>query len=112
MKKTELDFVIQQNHYLKDGTKEACVKARDFLKHATNSENQIQSTLTCVSSDEFVKAVKTLMAFAFQQEDTVPKTWHCDNDCHRTSNLLCPGECNIDQKNGTLCPYFMDESYI
>ena len=37
MKRKELDFVLQQNHYLEGGTKEACVKVRDFLSHATAS---------------------------------------------------------------------------
>lgn len=36
MKQEELDFVLNQNQYLKGGTKEACVNVRDFLQHATN----------------------------------------------------------------------------
>lgn len=31
MKREDLDFVLKQNDYLEGGTKEACVKVRDFL---------------------------------------------------------------------------------
>ena len=43
MERKELDFVLKQNHYIEGGTKEACVKVRDFLSHATNPGNQIHS---------------------------------------------------------------------
>lgn len=112
MKREELDFVLEHNQYLEGGTKEACVKVRDFLQHATNPGNQIHSALSCVTADEFMEAVKTLMAFAFQQEDTIPKRWKCDDDCRMTSFLLCPGECNISKTADKICPFFMDESLI
>ena len=112
MKRKELDFVLQQNRYLEGGTKEACVKVRDFLSHATNPGNQIHSSLSCVTADEFMDAVKTLMAFAFREDDTIPETWKCDNDCHMVSNLLCPGKCNISKTSDKMCPFFIDESLI
>lgn len=112
MKRKELDFILEHNQYLEGGTKEACIKVRDFLRHATNPGNQIQSALSCVTADEFMDAVKTLMAFAFQQEDTIPKQWKCDSDCRMTSSLLCPGECNISKTADKICPFFMDESLI
>lgn len=73
MERKELDFVLAHNHYLKGGTKEACVKVSDFLTHATNPGNQIHSALSCITADEFMEAVKTLMAFAYSQEDSVPE---------------------------------------
>lgn len=112
MKREELDFVLKHNQYLEGGTKEACVKVRDFLRHAKNSENQIHSELSCVNAEEFMEAVQTLMAFAFQQEDTIPERWKCDNDCHKISNLLCSGECNISDTAKKKCPFFMDEGLI
>lgn len=112
MDRKELDFVLKQNQYLEGGTKEACVKVRDFLQHATNPGNQIHSALSCVTADEFMEAVKTLMAFAFQEEDAIPEKWKCDSDCHRISSLLCPGECNISKDANKMCPFFMDEGLI
>ncbi len=112
MKQKELEFILERNEYLKGGTKEACVKVRDFLFNAKNPGNQLQSPLSCVNVNEFVKAVEVLMAFAFQQEDQIPETWHCNNDCHRCNELLCPGECNISEEAEKLCPYFMDEGLI
>lgn len=112
MDRRELDFVLKQNQYLKGGTKEACVKVRDFLQHATDPGNQICSSLSCVTDDEFVESVETLMAFAFQQEDAIPEKYKCDSDCHMASDLLCPGECNISKTADKVCPFFMDESLI
>lgn len=112
MKREELEFILESNECLAEGTKEACIKAREFLHHATNQGNQIHAAVSCVTAEEFVEAVKTLMAFAFQQEDTVPERWRCDNDCQRVSDLLCPGECNISKKAEKLCPFFMDEGLI
>ena len=66
-------------------------------------------------ADEFMDAVKTLMAFAFRQDDTIPEKWQCDNDCRMVSNLLCPGECNkcnISKNADKMCPFFMDEGLI
>lgn len=112
MERKELNFVLKQNHYLEGGTKEACVKVRDFLNHVTNPGNQIHSALSCVTADEFMEAVKILMAFAFQQDDTVPERWHCDNDCHMVSDFWCPGECNLSKTSDKICPFFMDEGVI
>ena len=56
-------------------------------------------------------AVKTLMAAAFQQDDTIPERWYCDNDCRYTSNILCPGECNIRRDSKKLCPHYSGEDW-
>ena len=112
MNQKELELVLKQNDYLEGGTKEACIKVRDFLHHATNPGNQIHSALSCIKADEFMEAVQILMAFAFSQEDTVPERWNCDNDCCMASNIVCPGECNIDKSSNKICPFFMDEGLI
>lgn len=112
MNREELAFVLKQNHYLEGGTKEACVKVREFLHYATNLGDQIHSALSCVTADEFMEAVKILMAFSFNQEDTIPERWQCDEDCCKTSHILCPGECSIDKTSDRKCPFFMDEGFI
>ena len=113
MERKELEFVLRHNAYLHGGTKEACVKVRDYLAKAKVSQNEIEPRFTDVTAEEFVEAVKTLMAFAFKEEDTIPERWQCDNDCHRVSYLLCPGECLITtDSDASLCPYFMDEGFI
>ncbi len=106
-----LNFVLRDNHYIEGGTKEACIKVRDFLHYAKLSGNEIISTNTCVSVEEFSEAVKTLMAAAFRQDDTIPKRWYCANDCRYTSYILCPGECNIGEKSTKLCPYYSGEEW-
>ncbi len=108
----ELQYVLRDGQFKQGGTKEACVKAREFIKNSMNPGNQLHAPLSCVSANEFVEAVKTLMAFAYRQEDTIPETWTCDNDCRRSSSFLCPGECNIKNDSDKMCPYFMDEGLI
>ena len=74
MKREELEYILDSNHFLKGGTKEACVKAREFIENSMNPGNQLHAPLSCVKANEFVEAVKVLMAFAFKQEDTIPET--------------------------------------
>ena len=109
MNKTEMKCVLESNDFKTGGTKEACVKARDFLKYVEKSENGIISNNSCVSSEEFVEAVKTLIAYSFGKEDTVPKRWYCDNDCRYVHSSFCKGECNIDNSSLNLCPFYSQE---
>ena len=112
MKREELEFVLKDNNYMEGGIKEACVKVRDYLNSVVCTTDVIHSS-SSVTSEEFVDAVMTLMAFSFTHYDTVPERWYCDTDCHYlTSDLFCPGECNLDKKSKKLCPYFSDESLI
>lgn len=112
MQREQLNFVCKDNGYLAGGTKEACVKARDFIKNVKNHGNVLSSPLSCVSADEFIEAVKVLMASAFLKEDEVPKTYRCENDCRKVSYLLCPGECNLDKEANDMCPFYEDEGDI
>lgn len=112
MERENLEFILEKKHYLKGGTKEACIKAREFINHSINPGNQLHSPLSCVKADEFLKAVNILIAFAFSQDDTIPETWKCDNDCLKTSYFLCPGEFGIEKDSEKRCPFFVDESLI
>ncbi|MBR5227427.1 MAG: hypothetical protein IKV94_02175 [Clostridia bacterium] len=110
MKRDELNFALEQNSYLKGGTKEACLKVRQFIQNSIYVGNRVYSTTSCVSADEFIRAVEVLMAHSYQQEDTVPDRWHCDEDCQKASCLICPGEFNLYAKTTKLCPFFIDEA--
>ena len=112
MERNQLDFALKKNNYLEGGTKEACIKARDFIKYSVISKTGINSNLSCVSDEEFIRAVKVLIAFSFKQEDTIPETWSCDSDCKRISQDICPGECNINKDSLKTCPYFIDEGLV
>ena len=112
MERKELEYVLEYKNFQKGGTKEACVKAREFIRNAINPGNQLHAPLSCVKADEFLEAVETLMAFAYSQDDTIPKTWQCDNDCHMVAGFWCPGEYNIKKNANKMCPFFMDEGLI
>ena len=112
MERKDLEYILKNGQFQKGGTKEACVKAREFIRNSMNPGNQLHAPLSCVTADEFVEAVKTLMAFAYLQDDTIPEAWECDKDCKMTSDILCPGEFNIRKGSDKMCPYFMDEGFI
>ena len=112
MQREKLEFVCKDNGYLAGGTKEACVKARDFIKNVINHGNDLCSPLSCVSANEFVESVKILTAYAFDKEDVVPEFYKCDNDCRKVSHLLCPGECSVTSDAKKMCPFFEDEANI
>lgn len=112
MQREQLNFVCEDNEYLKGGTKEACVKARDFITHVINRGNDLSAPLSCVSANEFIESVKVLMAYAFKKEDEVPEFYKCDNDCRKVSHLLCPGECSVTSDAKKMCPFFEDEANI
>lgn len=105
MDRNEFDFLMKHNNYLKGGTKEACIKARDFLCNFNSGES-------FVDVDEYKEVVKTLIAFAFRQEDTIPERWYCHSDCHNACDIMCVGEFNLDSKSNKRCPFFMDEGLI
>ncbi len=112
MKRNELDSELKKNHYLEGGTKEACVKVRDFLQHATNPGNEIHSAESCVTTDEFIEAVKTLVRFAFFEDDAIPEKWQCDCDCRWISLPTCPGKYNVCKTADEMCPFFADEGLV
>lgn len=103
MKRKMLEYIIKSNKYFHGGIKEACVIAKEYITHKNNS---------CVSEEEFFEAVKTLIAYSFQNADDMPEFWHCDVDCKKCSWIFCPGECNVDKEALRKCPYFEDEGLI
>lgn len=112
MTREELDFVLKQNAYLEDGTKQACVKVKESIQNVRCTDNKIEILQSCVSIDEFMEAMRILVAFASQKKDQTVKTWYCDDDCRRISSLLCPGEGSISKDAETICPFYVDEGLI
>jgi hypothetical protein len=105
-------IVYEEEKYLPDGTKKACVTIRDFFHDVKDISKQLRNKGSCITIDEFIEAVKTLVDFVFKQEDAIPETWACDSDCRMTSYILCPGECNINKESEKTCPFFQDEANI
>ena len=99
MHEDQLRFVIQHDHYLEGGTKEACVIARQFFQTNRTEPNDVE-----------LAAIRTLMAAAFIKPDEVPPDrWYCDNDCHYSRDLLCRGEMYINPESKNICPFFIDD---
>lgn len=112
MRRDELNLLLMQNDYLKGGTKEACVIAREFLRFASISESKIRPLCSSISPKDFAKAVNILIAHASQSVDTIPERWYCDDSCQLSSLHTCPGNLAIDKDANKLCPYYKDEGLI
>ena len=106
MTKDEIEFIVKRNNYLKDGTKEACIKVKEFIKQTKKIESK-----SSIDYEDFLNSINTLLAFCFQAKDTIPERWYCENDCRFTSSMICKGEFNIDKKSENLCPYYKQERF-
>ena len=106
MTKDELNFIIEDNQYLKGGTKEASLKVKDYVKKIQYIESN-----SSIEFKEFLEFLNTLLAFTFPATDTIPERWYCDNDCKCSGFLMCPGEFNTDENSHKLCPYYRQEDF-
>lgn len=104
MTKEEIDFVLKDNSYLENGTKQACVKIQDFLKQIKSIESS-----SSIDNREFLDAINVLLAFSFREKDTIPERWYCECDCRHSGALLCPGEFSISKNAKKLCPFYKQE---
>lgn len=125
MEREYLDDTIRHLKCIPFGTKEACIKVREYLKNARldSGNDMIQGgEYNSVDSKEFVEAVKVLMANSWEQRenDRVPDMWYCDSDCSNIDTcIFCPGECQLaptdeggKSLSKRLCPYFSDSGNI
>lgn len=125
MKREYVDYTIQKLKCVPNGSKEACVKVREYLQNIqlNRKNNTISSNdFCCISSEEFIDSVQTLLAYAWQnrEQDMVPESWYCDNDCSNIDScIFCPGEYQLASKDESgkslskrLCPYFRDSRNI
>ena len=124
MEKDFFEFLIKNLKCTTGGSKEACIKVREFIQHATIDKegNIIPTKHSSVDSKEFMESVRVLMAFAWQKkgQDCVPERFICDNDCSELNHEgFCSGEFQLVskddlEKNGEgkikakRCPHFRD----
>ena len=104
MTKNEIQFIVTDNNYLQGGTKEACIRVKDYVKNIKSIESN-----SSIDFNEFIESINILLAFTFRAKDTIPERWYCDNDCKYSSLMLCPGEFNTEEKAEKICPYYVPE---
>lgn len=104
MTKDEIQFILTDNNYLQGGTKEACIRVKDYVKNIKSIESN-----SSIDFNEFIESINILLAFTFRAKDTIPERWYCDNDCKYSSLMLCPGEFNTEEKAEKICPYYVPE---
>lgn len=123
MKREYIDFTIKKLGCVPNGSKEACVKVREYLQNIRLDRDTISSNdFCCISNEEFIQSVKTLLAYTWQnrEQDIVPERWCCDNDCSNIDDCtFCLGEYQLALKDESgkylskrLCPYFRNSGNI
>lgn len=123
MKREYVDFTIKQLKCISGGSKEACIKVREYLQNATIDENRIiPNEYGCISSQEFMESVRILLAYAWQnrEQDIIPERWQCDSSCSNLDTCFyCQGEFQTATENESekslskkICPYFRDYQNI
>ena len=111
MNRSYVDFTIKTCDCKEGGSKEACILAHEFLKNTTIINGKIQTNDSSgVNVEEFIKAVRTLIAYSFPRDDQIPELWHCDSDCHYVNTIFCRGECQAVKGEEIRCPYFSDDA--
>ncbi len=123
MEKDYFDFLVEHFNCAPGGSKEACLKVREFIQNSTIDQkgNIIPSKASAVDSNEFMEAVRVLMAFSWQKkgQDCVPERFVCDSDCSLNQPGFCPGEFQLFKKESLekdgdgkvkakRCPHFRD----
>lgn len=124
MERKFFEFLLNKSECIPGGSKEACIKVREFIRSATIDQdgNIISSERSSVDSKEFMEAVRVLMAFAWQnrEQDCVPDRFVCNEDCSSLDYQgVCLGECQLISKEtieknssekvkAKRCPYFID----
>ena len=110
LKREQFDSMLEQEHCLKGGLKEACIKASHFIRYAAPIGSDIIPTPECcVRNDEFLEAVRLILAVAGEHEDVVPELWDCDSDCIYSAKSACPGLFGCKYGSSKMCPHYVTE---
>ena len=110
MQRNVLDFALKNYDCMPGGSREACILANEFLRNSCVGNNGIRKIASSgVDSEEFLQAVRTLIAYAFPKDDEIPTMWHCEQDCHYVGAIVCRGECQAIKGAENECPYYSDD---
>ncbi len=107
--RNQLDKLIEQEHCLDGGTKQASIKVKNYLHNAMPIGSTIQAPGSCVRNDEFIEAAFILLAYVSDKEDVVPERWSCENDCAYPNTETCPGGLKIQKGCPKTCPFYVVE---
>ncbi len=81
------------------GVREACFICKEYFIHGEKAD---------VTREDFEKAFKIVLAFAYQNcsDDTMAEEFFCDEDCEgRKKFYFCKGEVLLKSNTGKKCPY-------
>ena len=109
MKARNIDKFIEDSKCIQGGTKEACLKTREILSKGVVRKDNFYASHSEVSMEEFLQAVKVLVAFASNLPDEKVELYYCQGDCARYYDKHCVGELTLSSCATKLCPHYTQE---
>lgn len=109
MKIRDIDRFIEDSKCIQGGTKEACLKVREILSKGVVRRDSFYASHSEVSVDEFIQAVRVLVAFASNLPDEKVEVYYCQGDCARYYDKHCVGELALSSCATKRCPQYIQE---
>ena len=107
MKMRNIDRFIEDSKCIQGGTREACLKAREILSKGVVRKDSFYASHSEVSVDEFIQAVRVLVALASNLPDEKVELYYCQGDCAMYYDKHCVGELTLSSSATKLCPHYV-----
>lgn len=105
-----INELIKETKCIEGGSKEAALKVQAALKNiSTASETILLLERSGVDTEEFLRSVRKLAAYAQTHPDTKVELWYCETDCMRASNPNCPYRQFMVSNGEMICPRYIEE---
>ncbi len=105
-----INQLIKENGCIHGGSKEAAIKVRAVLKNISRAnENVLLLGRSGVDAEEFLEAVRKLIAYAEIGTDTKVELWYCETDCVRAPNPNCLYRQHTFSTGTKICPHYIEE---
>ena len=106
----KINELIKASNCIEGGSKEAAIKVRTVMKNiSTANENILLLGRSGVNAEDFLQAIRKLVAYAESHADTKVELWYCETDCVRSQNPNCPYRQFMVSNGDKICPHYIEE---
>ena len=113
MERGYLDYITKDMS--KTNVRRACYIVREYLKYSNDNKDKC-----AVSSQEYLEAVNILLAYSYENSDSMTEVelFVCESDCSHNNGFggFCNGEFslskNSNDKTLKLCKHYSDSQFI
>lgn len=104
----KINELIKASNCIDGGSKEAAIKVRAVLKKII-MQNDSVLLLDQNNAEDFLQAVRKLVAFAERRPDTYVPLFYCEEDCAILSCHKCLIKPNLFKEGTEICPLYIVE---